>query len=67
MNTTPVQRQDTTRPRPIRHDGGCGERLPCPRHGLPLGPSYQPAERLRNGTILAHDCGRSWRPWELAA
>lgn len=59
--TPPANR--TTRLLPVRHDHGCGERIPCPVHGR-LGP-YNPAERLRNGTIVAHDCGRSWRWWEL--
>lgn len=67
--TTPVpgNRSDTPTPRlprRIRHAGPCGQRVPCPAHGS-LGV-YLPAERLRNGTIVAHDCGRSWRPHELA-
>jgi len=45
----------------------CGERIPCPEHGLPWGPLYRPAERLHNGTVIAHDCGQTWRPFELAA
>ena len=49
----------------VRHDLACGERIPCPVHGM-LPGGYNPAERLRNGTIIAHDCGRSWRPWEMA-
>lgn len=52
------------RVRPIRHDGPCGQRIPCPKHGQPLGP-YLPAERLRNGDTVAHDCGQTWRPDEL--
>jgi len=52
---------------PLRHAGPCGERIPCPRHGLPFGPHYKPAERLRNGDVLTFDCGRRLRPWELAA
>jgi hypothetical protein len=60
------RRQPSTRP--VRHDGPCGSaRIPCPVHGLALGPLYPPAERLPNGTVVAHDCGRSWRPWELVA
>lgn len=56
------------RPQVVRHDGSpCGTRIPCPVHGLPYGELYPPAERLRSGTIVAHDCGRTWRPWELAA
>lgn len=51
--------------RPIHHRGPCGERIPCPKHG-PDGP-YLTAERLANGTILAHDCGAEVRPWELPA
>lgn len=50
--------------RPVRHSFGCGERIPCPAHGR-LGP-YNPAERLRNGDVIAHDCGRTWRPHELS-
>lgn len=51
--------------RPVRHPFGCGERIPCPKHGT-LGV-YLPAERLRNGDVIAHDCGSTWRPHELAS
>ena len=49
--------------RPVLHPLSCGERVPCPVHGR-LGP-YNPAERLRNGDVIAHCCGRTWRPNEL--
>ena len=49
--------------RPVLHPFGCGERIPCPIHGL-IG-SYRPAERLRNGDTIAHCCGQTWRPAEL--
>lgn len=63
-----TQKQPSTRLQVVRHPGiPCGERIPCPLHGLPLGPHYPVAERLRNGTIVAHDCGRTWRPSEQAA
>ena len=52
------------RVRPVQHVGACGERIPCPRHGL-LAGLYRPAERLINGTVIAHDCGKTWRPTEL--
>lgn len=58
-----LRREDGSEIRPVHHDGGCGERVPCPRHGM-LGP-YLPAEKLHNGTVLAHDCGGTWRPREL--
>ncbi len=58
-------REPTRWRRPVRHAGGCGQRIPCPKHGQPLGPDYLPAERLRNGTVIAHDCGAEIRPGEL--
>ena len=69
---TPRQYQHNSRSRLVRtprvshviaHAFGCGARIPCPIHGL-IGP-YNPAERLRNGDTVAHDCGRTWRPAEL--
>lgn len=62
-NQAPVDRHDTPRLRPVHHDLACGERIPCPEHGM-LGP-FLPAERLRNGTVIAHDCGQTWRPSDL--
>jgi hypothetical protein len=55
------------RPQPVHHGlrRGCGERIACPIHGMPFGPHYRPAERLACGTIVAHDCGQTWRPWQL--
>lgn len=63
--STPATTDGTTRPQALRHPGACGQRIPCPIHGVMAG-GYNPAERLRNGTVIAHDCGQSWRPWELA-
>ncbi len=60
----PMTRPRQGRVRPIRHDGSCGQRIPCPAHGR-LG-LYNPAELLRNGDTLAHDCGQTWRPHELS-
>lgn len=71
MPSTPVTSDDTptgylpAMPQPIRHAGPCGRRIPCPVHGMALGPNYSPAERMRNGDVLAHDCGRVWRRSEL--
>jgi hypothetical protein len=31
---------------------------------MPFGP-YLPAERLASGAIVAHDCGQTFRPWQL--
>jgi hypothetical protein len=45
------------------HPNACGERVPCPAHGLVNG-HYRPAERVvgRWATLIyANDCGRSWR------
>ena len=69
MRTTEPQAKPTLTPQPrtVPHVGPCGERIPCPAHGLAFGPFYPPAERLRNGDVIAHDCGRRWRPWELLA
>jgi hypothetical protein len=70
VNNTPSRGQNIRpaptyrrRVRPIRHAWGCGERIPCPKHGT-LGV-YLPAERLGNGDVIAHDCGGTWRPHEL--
>ena len=67
MTSTPVPTNGSPlrfhRLHDVRHPLGCGERIPCPVHGT-LGP-YLPAERLRNGTVIAHCCGGSWRPDEL--
>jgi hypothetical protein len=46
------------------HGPTCGERIPCPLHGQPLGPHYLPAERQRRRfvtLVFAHDCGYAWR------
>lgn len=67
--TTAVGRPPTrARLRPVRHDlsRGCGIRLPCPTHGT-LEGGYLPAEALGNGDLVAHCCGRTWRPTELGA
>jgi hypothetical protein len=58
---TPNLDPQRSRPQPVRHDGPCGERLPCPKHGLAFGSNYRPAERLANGWIVAHDCGTTYR------
>jgi len=62
MNHIPEADRSLT-PRPIHHDGSCGERVitPC---GVTLGP-YRPAETLRNGDTLCHLCGLRYRPHEL--
>jgi hypothetical protein len=63
---SPRSGRELARLHPVRHDlaHGCGERMPCPLHGL-LEGGYHPAERLRNGDVIAHDCGIRWRPTEL--
>lgn len=64
MLFTDPRREDTParlRPRVVHHDGPCGVRVECPAHGRPFGESYLPAERLRNGWVVAHDCGTEFR------
>lgn len=68
--THSLDQEKNTHPRlrTVQHPGiRCGERVPCPAHGMAWGPHYRPAERLPNGTLVAHDCGGQWRPWERAA
>ena len=50
-------------PRPVRHPGACGERIEPPCGSGALAP-YRAAERLRNLTVLCHECGHAWRPSE---
>jgi hypothetical protein len=65
ITTTPAVLDDIRKPTPVRHPDACGIRIPCPAHGLYRG--LLPAEQLRNGWIVAHDCGRTWRPSEMPA
>ncbi len=50
-------------PRPIYHDGSCGERVAPPCGSRALAP-YRAAEQLPNLTVLCHQCGLTWRPSE---
>lgn len=45
-------------PHAVLHDGPCGARFECPRHG---GDGYHRAEILRNGDLLLHCEGKRIR------
>jgi hypothetical protein len=67
LSPKPTTATSTLVPTSARHLEVCGERIPCPVHGLVQG-IYRPAERHvgRLATlILSNCCGRAWR--EVAA
>jgi hypothetical protein len=49
-------------PHAVSHDGPCGVRFKCPRHGE---DAYHRAELLRNGDLLLHCEGKSLRRSDL--
>jgi hypothetical protein len=49
-------------PHAVPHDGACGVRFKCPRHGE---DAYHRAELLQNGDLLLHCEGRRIRRGDL--